>query len=66
MDQADGASYVISDVALPMQPKSTTDLANGVVVRSTWILDSISIGKVKKWQSYALATGETSEQRQVY
>lgn len=44
------AKYVISDVAVPV--RLAGHKADAVCVRSAWILDSISIAKVKKLHAY--------------
>lgn len=54
----DRAKYVISDVAVP------TRLAGSMCVKSTWILDSISIAKVKKVHAYVLKMATTEDRRE--
>lgn len=49
-DDRNAAKYVISDEAVPV--RLAGHRTDAVGVRSVWILDSISIGKVKKCHAY--------------
>lgn len=52
------AKYVISDTAVPVR-RDGGHHAAAMCVRSAWILDSISIAKVKKLHAYVLTCAPT-------